>query len=69
MSPGNQSLVTPTSNALLERALRDKLQRRAETIGSPLQRRSKKLIALVGANNKKPARPFFPHQVLRKAIG
>jgi nicotinate-nucleotide--dimethylbenzimidazole phosphoribosyltransferase len=34
MSPSNRSLITPTSNALLERALRDKLQRRAETIGS-----------------------------------
>jgi nicotinate-nucleotide--dimethylbenzimidazole phosphoribosyltransferase len=29
-----QSLIAPTSNALLERALRDKLQRRGETIGS-----------------------------------
>ncbi|MES2959953.1 MAG: nicotinate-nucleotide--dimethylbenzimidazole phosphoribosyltransferase [Pseudomonadota bacterium] len=34
MSPSTRSLITPTSNALLERALRDKLQRRAETIGS-----------------------------------
>ena len=34
MSPSNRSLIAPTSNALLERALRDKLQRRAETIGS-----------------------------------
>lgn len=34
MSTSNRSLITPTSNALLERALRDKLQRRAETIGS-----------------------------------
>ena len=34
MSPSTQSLITPTSNTLLEGALRDKLQRRAETIGS-----------------------------------
>jgi nicotinate-nucleotide--dimethylbenzimidazole phosphoribosyltransferase len=34
MSPGTRSLITPTSNPLLERALRDKLQRRAETVGS-----------------------------------
>jgi len=34
MSTSPRSLITPTSNALLERALRDKLQRRAETIGS-----------------------------------
>jgi nicotinate-nucleotide--dimethylbenzimidazole phosphoribosyltransferase len=34
MSPVTRSLITPTSNAQLERALRDKLQRRAETIGS-----------------------------------
>ena len=34
MSPSTRSLIAPTSNALLERALRDKLQRRAETIGS-----------------------------------
>jgi len=34
MLPSARSLITPTSNALLERALRDKLQRRAETIGS-----------------------------------
>jgi nicotinate-nucleotide--dimethylbenzimidazole phosphoribosyltransferase len=30
----SRSLVTPTSNALLERALREKLQRRSETTGS-----------------------------------
>jgi nicotinate-nucleotide--dimethylbenzimidazole phosphoribosyltransferase len=30
----NRSLISPTSNALLERALREKLQRRAETTGS-----------------------------------
>jgi len=30
----NRSLITPTSNPLLEQALRDKLQRRAETAGS-----------------------------------
>lgn len=29
----NRSLITPTSNALLEQALREKLQRRAETTG------------------------------------
>ena len=34
MSPTQRSLIAPTTNALLERALRDKLQRRAETIGS-----------------------------------
>lgn len=34
MSTAPRSLITPTSNALLERALVDKLQRRAETIGS-----------------------------------
>ncbi len=34
MSPTQRSLITPTANALLERALRDKLQRRAETVGS-----------------------------------
>ena len=34
MSTSPRSLITPTSNVLLERALRDKLQRRAETIGS-----------------------------------
>ena len=34
MSTAPRSLITPTSNALLERALRDKLERRAETIGS-----------------------------------
>ena len=34
MSPVTRSLITPTFNPLLERALRDKLQRRAETIGS-----------------------------------
>ncbi len=34
MSTSPRSLITPTSNALLERALRDKLQRRAETVGS-----------------------------------
>ena len=34
MSTTTPSLINPTSNALLERALRDKLQRRAETIGS-----------------------------------
>ena len=34
MSPSTRSLITPTSNPLLERALRDKLQRRAETVGS-----------------------------------
>jgi len=33
MSSSNRSLIAPTSNALLERALRDKLQRRAETVG------------------------------------
>ena len=30
----NRSLIAPTSNPLLERALREKLQRRAETTGS-----------------------------------
>ena len=30
----SRSLITPTSNPLLERALRDKLQRRAEAAGS-----------------------------------
>jgi nicotinate-nucleotide--dimethylbenzimidazole phosphoribosyltransferase len=34
MSTSTRSLIAPTSNALLERALRDKLQRRAETAGS-----------------------------------
>jgi len=34
MSPSTRSLITPTSNAPLERALRDKLQRRSETVGS-----------------------------------
>jgi len=34
MSTTQRSLITPTANALLERALRDKLQRRAETVGS-----------------------------------
>ena len=34
MSPATRSLIAPTFNPLLERALRDKLQRRAETIGS-----------------------------------
>jgi len=34
MTSVTRSLITPTSNELLERALRDKLQRRAETIGS-----------------------------------
>lgn len=34
MSPANRSLIAPTSNALLERALRDKLARRGETTGS-----------------------------------
>jgi nicotinate-nucleotide--dimethylbenzimidazole phosphoribosyltransferase len=34
MSTSTRSLIAPTSNPLLERALRDKLQRRAETIGS-----------------------------------
>lgn len=33
-SPVNSSLVTPTSNPMLESALREKLQRRAETTGS-----------------------------------
>lgn len=31
---GSRSLVAPTSNPLLERALRDKLQRRSATCGS-----------------------------------
>ena len=30
----NRSLISPTSNPLLEQALRDKLQRRSETTGS-----------------------------------
>ncbi len=30
----NRSLITPTANPLLEKALREKLQRRSETIGS-----------------------------------
>jgi nicotinate-nucleotide--dimethylbenzimidazole phosphoribosyltransferase len=30
----SRSLIAPTSNPLLERALRDKLQRRSETGGS-----------------------------------
>jgi len=34
MSTATASLITPTANPLLERALLDKLQRRAETIGS-----------------------------------
>jgi nicotinate-nucleotide--dimethylbenzimidazole phosphoribosyltransferase len=34
MSPVNRSLISPTSNPLLERALREKLQRRSETTGS-----------------------------------
>jgi nicotinate-nucleotide--dimethylbenzimidazole phosphoribosyltransferase len=34
MSPLNRSLISPTSNPLLERALREKLQRRSETTGS-----------------------------------
>ena len=34
MSPVTRSLISPTFNPLLERALRDKLERRAETIGS-----------------------------------
>jgi nicotinate-nucleotide--dimethylbenzimidazole phosphoribosyltransferase len=33
MSTSTRSLIAPTSNAVLERALQDKLQRRAETIG------------------------------------
>ena len=33
MSTSTRALITPTSNAVLERALHDKLQRRAETIG------------------------------------
>ena len=33
MSTSTRSLITPTSNVLLERALHDKLSRRAETIG------------------------------------
>jgi len=33
MSTSTGSLITPTSNAVLERALHDKLQRRAETVG------------------------------------
>ena len=33
MSTSPRSLITPTSNAVLERALHDKLQRRAETVG------------------------------------
>jgi nicotinate-nucleotide--dimethylbenzimidazole phosphoribosyltransferase len=33
MSTATGSLISPTSNAVLERALHDKLQRRAETIG------------------------------------
>ena len=34
MSTSTRSLIAPTTNALLERALRDKLQRRSETVGS-----------------------------------
>jgi nicotinate-nucleotide--dimethylbenzimidazole phosphoribosyltransferase len=34
MHNASQSLITPTANEALERALRDKLQRRGETIGS-----------------------------------
>lgn len=34
MSTATHSLITPTANAALERALLDKLQRRGETIGS-----------------------------------
>ena len=34
MHNATQSLIAPTANAALERALRDKLQRRGETIGS-----------------------------------
>ena len=34
MQPNAPSLIAPTANPLLERALRDKLQRRGETIGS-----------------------------------
>jgi nicotinate-nucleotide--dimethylbenzimidazole phosphoribosyltransferase len=34
MPPVHSSLISPTSNALLERALQEKLQRRAETTGS-----------------------------------
>jgi nicotinate-nucleotide--dimethylbenzimidazole phosphoribosyltransferase len=34
MSSLNRSLISPTSNPLLERALREKLQRRGETTGS-----------------------------------
>jgi nicotinate-nucleotide--dimethylbenzimidazole phosphoribosyltransferase len=34
MSPMNRSLISPTSNPLLERALREKLQKRSETTGS-----------------------------------
>ena len=34
MSPLNRSLISPTSNPLLERALREKLQKRSETTGS-----------------------------------
>jgi nicotinate-nucleotide--dimethylbenzimidazole phosphoribosyltransferase len=33
MSTSTGSLIAPTSNAVLERALQDKLQRRAETVG------------------------------------
>ena len=33
MSTSTRSLIAPTSNAVLERALQDKLQRRAETVG------------------------------------
>jgi nicotinate-nucleotide--dimethylbenzimidazole phosphoribosyltransferase len=33
-SPVNRSLISPTSNPLLERALREKLERRSETTGS-----------------------------------
>src|SRR5688500_8706267 len=34
MSPVTRSLISPTSNPLLERALREKLQRRSVTSGS-----------------------------------
>ena len=34
MSTAPRSLITPTSNPMLEHALRDKLQRRSETTGS-----------------------------------